>query len=103
MMTDLDTLQANLLEAIGTAQDGAALEAVRVAALGKQGSISALLKTLGGMSPEQRQSEGPRIHALREAVSGALATRKEALENAALDARLAAETVDLTLPAPEAP
>ncbi|MEP7223055.1 MAG: phenylalanine--tRNA ligase subunit alpha [Novosphingobium sp.] len=80
-----------------------ALERLRVEFLGKQGSISGLLKTLGAMSPEQRQAEGPRIHALRESVTSALATRKSALESAALDARLAAETIDLTLPAPETP
>jgi phenylalanyl-tRNA synthetase alpha chain len=91
------------LARIAAAPDPAAVEQIRVAALGKQGSVSALLKTLGQMSPEQRQAEGPRIHALREAVSGALAERKAALESAALDTRLAAETIDLTLPAPEAP
>jgi phenylalanyl-tRNA synthetase alpha chain len=88
------------IEATGTLD---ALEALRVQYLGKQGSVSALLKTLGGMTPEQRQVEGPKIHALREAVTTELAARKAALETAALDARLAAETVDLTLPAPEAP
>ena len=72
--------------------------------LGKQGSVSALLKTLGGDErPSERQAEGPRIHALREAVTAALAARKAALEAAALEARLAAETLDLTLPAPETP
>ena len=80
-----------------------ALEALRVEFLGKQGSISALLKTLGGMSPEQRQAEGPKIHALRESVTEALAARKAALEGAALEARLAAERIDLSLPAPQAP
>jgi len=80
-----------------------AVEALRVEFLGKQGSISALLKTLGQMSPEQRQAEGPRIHALRESVTAAIAARKAALEAEALSARLAAETVDLTLPAPERP
>jgi phenylalanyl-tRNA synthetase alpha chain len=59
------------------------------------------LKTLGAMSPEERQTEGPKIHALREGVSDALASRKAALENAGLEARLASETIDLTLPAPE--
>ena len=62
---------------------------MRVAALGKQGSVSALLKTLGGMSPEQRQAEGPRINGLREAVAGAIAARQAALEATALAARLA--------------
>ena len=100
---DLDQLGNQLLAEIDSALDLAALEAVRVAALGKQGSVSALLKTLGSMSPEQRQAEGPRVHALREAVTQALAARKAGLEAAALEARLAAETIDLTLPAPEAP
>ena len=71
--------------------------------LGKAGLVTLMLKTLGGMTPEQRASEGPRINGLREAVSGALAARKAALEGEALAARLASERVDLTLPAPEAP
>ena len=80
-----------------------ALEALRVEFLGKQGSVSALLKTLGGLSPEERKETGPKIHGLRESVSEALAARKAALEAAVLEARLATETIDLTLPAPEAP
>jgi phenylalanyl-tRNA synthetase alpha chain len=102
-MSEIDTLRANLLAAIETAHDAAALEQVRVAALGKQGSVSALLKTLGKMTPEERGVEGPRIHALREDVTHALTEKKDAIESAALDARLAAETIDLTLPAPELP
>ena len=88
---------------IAAAQDLDAVERLRLEFLGKQGSISALLKTLGAMSAEQRQAEGPQIHALRETVTAALAERKASLEAAALDARLAAEKVDLTLPAPETP
>ena len=91
------------LAQIAAAPDLAALEQLRVALLGKRGSISELLKTLGGMSPEQRQTEGPRIHALREAANAALITRKAALEDAALAARLASECIDLTLPAPSTP
>jgi phenylalanyl-tRNA synthetase alpha chain len=91
------------LARIAAAQDLDALEKLRVEFLGKAGSISGLLKTLGAMSPEERQSVGPQIHALREAVTNALAERKQALEDAVLEARLAAETIDLTLPAPEAP
>lgn len=91
------------LTRIAAAGDLDTLEKLRVEFLGKQGSISALLKTLGGMSPEQRQAEGPQIHALREGVTNALADRKAALEGAVLEARLAAEKIDLTLPAPEAP
>jgi len=83
--------------------DAEALEALRIAALGKQGEISSLMKTLGAMSPEERLEKAPRIQGLREGVTAALAARKAALESAALEAQLAAETVDLTLPAPEMP
>jgi phenylalanyl-tRNA synthetase alpha chain len=98
MTTDLDTLRGELLAAIDAATALDALEAVRVQALGKQGAITGLLKTLGKLTPEERQEQGPRIHSLREAVTEALATRKAGLEQAALDARLASETVDMTLP-----
>ncbi len=91
------------LARIGAADTLDGLEALRVEFLGKQGSISGLLKMLGAMSPEERQTTGPQIHALREAVTDALAARKAALENAAIESRLAAETVDLSLPAPVAP
>lgn len=98
-VTEPDQMRAELLGQIEAAASAEAVEAIRVAALGKSGSVTALLKTLGGMSPEQRQSEGPAIHALREAVTAAIADRKASLERAALDARLAAETLDMTLPA----
>jgi len=88
---------------ITAAADLDALEAVRIALLGKSGSISALLKTLGGMSPEQRQAEGPRINGLRLAATDAIAARKAVLEGAALDARLATERLDMSLPAPATP
>ena len=88
---------------IGAAADLDTLEALRVELLGKAGSISGLLKTLGAMTPEARQVEGPQIHILRQAVTDALTERKAALEGAALEARLANETIDLTLPAPAAP
>jgi phenylalanyl-tRNA synthetase alpha chain len=97
---DLDTLEHDLTAAARAATDLAALDAVRVSALGKQGSISALLKGLGGMSPEDRKTEGPRINALRDRVSAELAARKAALETEALNARLQSERVDLSLPAP---
>jgi phenylalanyl-tRNA synthetase alpha chain len=102
-MDQIESLKSELLAAIESAADANAVEAVRVAALGKQGSVSALLKTLGKMTPEERQAEGPKIHGLREAVTDAIAARKDALESAALEAQLAAETLDLSLPAPEAP
>ncbi|MFS0848575.1 phenylalanine--tRNA ligase subunit alpha [Novosphingobium panipatense] len=91
------------LSRIAGADDLDTLEALRVEFLGKQGSISGLLKTLGKLDPEERKVEGPKIHALRESVTEALASRKDVLETAALDARLASETIDLSLPAPAAP
>lgn len=100
---DYAATREEALARIAAAQDLDALEKLRVEFLGKQGSVSLLLKTLGAMSPEERQSTGPQIHALREGVSDALAARKGALEGAALEARLASESVDLTLPAPQAP
>ena len=96
---DLDQMRDHMLTAIGASSGLDALEAVRVESLGKQGSITQLLKTLGGMTPEERQTRGPAIHGLREAVTAAIAARKVALEEAALDARLASETLDMTLPA----
>ncbi|TFI56980.1 phenylalanine--tRNA ligase subunit alpha [Sphingomonas parva] len=98
-MSDLDQMSADLLGRIAGASDLAALESERVHALGKQGAITQLLKSLGGMSPEQRQEEGPRIHGLRERVTSAIAERKAALEAEALERRLATETLDMTLPA----
>ncbi|MDB5722810.1 MAG: pheS, partial [Alphaproteobacteria bacterium] len=102
-MSDIDQIQADLLARIAAAGDLAALEQERVAALGKQGAITALLKTLGGMTPEQRQAEGPRIHGLREQVTKAITGRKDALEAAELERRLATETIDVTLPAATGP
>ncbi len=92
-----------ILSRIDGAADLGALEALRVETLGKSGSVTALLKSLGGMDAETRSAEGPKIHALREAVTDALANRKAALENAELERRLATERLDLSLPAPSAP
>jgi len=91
----------DIIEEIGSAGDLGAVEALRVRLLGKQGEITAKLKSLGKMSPEERTAEAPKIHALREAVSDALTTRKSALEAAELERKLATERVDLSLPAPE--
>jgi phenylalanyl-tRNA synthetase alpha chain len=102
-MNEIDHLGASLLAEIAAAQDEAGLEQIRIAALGKAGSISALLKTLGGMTPDERKEKGPLINGLRDTVQTALAGRKDALGNAALDARLAAETIDISLPAREGP
>ena len=97
-MTDIAALQSDILAQVTGAGDEAALEAVRVAALGKKGSISELMKTLGAMSPEDRKTQGPLLNGLRDAVTDAIAARKAALGDAALDARLASEKIDVTLP-----
>jgi len=97
--TDIDQLQADLLAAIAGAPGLEGLEQCRVHALGKQGVVTGLLKTLGGMSPDERQVQGPRIQALRLAVTDAIADRKAMMERAGLDARLATETLDMSLPA----
>ena len=86
-MTDLTTLEAELAAAVMAAPDVAALDAVRVAALGKSGSISDLLKTLGPMSPDERRERGPLINGLRDRIATAIAERKSGLEAAELDAR----------------
>jgi phenylalanyl-tRNA synthetase alpha chain len=102
-MPDLKKLEDELLAAIAAAKDDAALEAVRVGALGKKGSISELLKTLGAMTPEERKQQGPRINGLRDRASEALAERRETLKRAAIAARLAGDKVDVTLPLRESP
>ena len=101
LKSDLVELRARILAALEAASDEAALEAVRVSALGKKGVISELLKTLGGMSPEERKQNGPLINGLKDDVGAALAARREVLRARALDARLNTETVDVTLPVRE--
>ncbi len=97
-MTDTDDLKAHLLAAIEASASLDALDAVRVDALGKQGRVTQLLKTMGALSPEERKVRGPAIHGLREAVTTAIAARKAELEQAALDAQLSSEALDMTLP-----
>lgn len=97
-MTDPADLSKHLLAATEAAASLDALEVVRVEALGKQGRVTQLLKTLGGMTPDERQANGPAIHALREAVTAAIAGRKAHLEAVALEAQLAGEALDMTLP-----
>ena len=101
-MADIAQLEQEILGAVGAASDEAALEAVRVASLGKTGSVSALLKTLGTMSAEERKTQGPAINGLKDRVSESIAQRKDALGAATLDARLNTEIVDVTLPVREA-
>ena len=100
-MSDLTALEAETLTAIAAAADEAALENVRVGALGKKGSISALLATLGKMSPDERKSAGAQINALKDKVSEALGARRTVLKETALEARLSSERVDVTLPTRE--
>src|SRR3954469_5908631 len=102
-MTDITALETEISTAIAAAGDDAALETARVAALGKSGSVTALLKTLGGMSPDERKVQGPAINGLRDRINTALNARRESFKGGALDAKLATETVDVTLPVREAP
>ena len=102
-MTDIRALESELLPAIAAAGDEAALEAVRVAALGRNGAVSALLKTLGAMTPEQRKEQGPLINGLKDRITAAIAARRDALRDAALERRLNSEAVDVTLSVREAP
>src|SRR6185312_5262839 len=102
-MTDIAAFQSEILAQIAAASDEAALEAVRVGALGKKGSVSALLSTLGKMSPDERKTEGAAINAAKDKVTAALTARRDVLKNTALDARLASETIDVTLPLRDTP
>ncbi|WP_137150253.1 phenylalanine--tRNA ligase subunit alpha [Devosia sp. FKR38] len=97
------TLRAELGAAIAAATDEAALDTVRVAALGKKGSVSALLASLGSMAPDERKSAGPAINGLKTEIAGLIEDKSTALKAAALDARLKAETLDVTLPLQPAP
>ena len=101
--SNIETLESALLADIAAASDEQAIEAVRVAALGKKGSISERMKTLGAMSPEERQSMGPALNGLKNRVTDALAARKAELKDVAIAARLAAEKVDVTLPVRQSP
>lgn len=97
-MSDIQSLETSILDAIANAGDEAALEQLRVSALGKKGSVSELLKTLGRMSPDERKVSGPLFNGLRDRVASAIAARKTALADEALNARLAFERIDVTLP-----
>jgi phenylalanyl-tRNA synthetase alpha chain len=97
-MSDLASLEQDITAAIIAASDDRALEAVRVAALGKKGSVSERMKALGTMSVEERKVAGPALNGLRDRVAAALDARREVLREAALEARLRSETIDVTLP-----
>ena len=98
MSDDLAALERQTLAAVEAADSEAALEQARVAALGKKGSISALLATLGKMAPEERKARGAEINLLKDKVVAAFDERRETLKEAALEARLASERIDVTLP-----
>jgi len=102
-MDDLVQLESVLAAQIESAIDEAAIEAVRIAALGKKGSISERLKSLGSMSPEERQLQGPAINGLKNRITEALTARRNALRDAAITVRLEQEKVDVTLPVRAAP
>lgn len=94
----LDTLKAELLAAIGDADDLASLEAVRISALGKKGRVSELMKSLGQLPAEERKRFGQQVNALKDEIGAALAKKHAALSTAALSEKLAAERADVTLP-----
>lgn len=101
-MSDVQTLTTSALVDIAAASTLEALEALRVGLLGKSGSITAQLKTLGTLPPEERKAVGEGINKARDAIGEALAARKAVLEQAVLDARLASERIDVSLPGRDA-
>ncbi|MGH6768727.1 MAG: phenylalanine--tRNA ligase subunit alpha, partial [Xanthobacteraceae bacterium] len=102
-MSDIAKLEQQLLADIGAATDDGVIETLRIAALGRNGSVTALLKTLGAMTPAERREQGPLINGLKDRVTAALAARREALKDVVLDQRLNSEFVDVTLPLRETP
>src|SRR5690606_32962714 len=101
-MSGIEQLSRRALVDIAAADTPEALESLRVALLGKSGSITAQLKSLGALPGDQRKAAGEAINRARDAIGAALADRKVALDAAALDARLATETIDVTLPGRDA-
>ena len=97
-MDGLDTLKAGYLARISDAADEGALEELRLAALGKKGEVSLKMRELGKMSPEERKTAGPALNALKDEIDAALRAKKVALADAALNERLKAEWLDVTLP-----
>ena len=95
---DLAALRAETAAQLAAASDLRAWDAVRVGTLGKSGRLTALLKGLGQVPAEQRKERGASLNRLKSELEGAIEARRTALEDAALDARLAAETLDVTLP-----
>ncbi len=98
MSDDLDALKSRTEADLAAATDLRAWDAVRVAVLGKSGSLTALLKELGKVAPEERRERGAALNRLKDSLNAAIEARRTALETAALEARLAAERMDVTLP-----
>ena len=98
-MQDLSELETKWRSAAEGAASAEALEAIRVEALGKKGEITGLMKTLGTLSPDERKSFGQQLNLVKDAVTAAIETRKSALADVAIEARLQSEKLDLTLPA----
>jgi phenylalanyl-tRNA synthetase alpha chain len=92
------SLEQDILNSITGASDEAAVEAIRVSALGKKGSISEQMSALGKMAPDERKAAGAALNVLKDKVSEALAARKTVLGEAALEARMLTEKIDVTLP-----
>src|SRR5687768_8871127 len=103
MSENLEQIRQKWLEQTATASSTVELNAVQVGALGKSGEISQLVKQLGQIAPERRKEEGQRRNQLKEAVAAAIEARRSELEAAELEARLATDRVDVTLPTPPAP
>ena len=97
-MSEIDSLSNQALADIEAAATPEALEALRVGLLGKSGSITAQLKALGALPGDQRKAAGEAINRARDVIGIALSTRKIALDDIALDAKLASQTIDVTLP-----
>ncbi|MEC8066519.1 MAG: phenylalanine--tRNA ligase subunit alpha [Pseudomonadota bacterium] len=102
-MTSLDQLKENSLEAVNALNTIEELEKVRVTLLGKNGEITAELKKLGSLPPEERKAHGQAVNQVKVSVAQALEVKKQALEEAVLNAQLQAEKVDVTLPAQALP
>lgn len=103
MSDELTTLREQTEAALEAALDLKAWDAVRVGVLGRNGSLTGLLKGLGALAPEARREQGAALNVLRDVLTEAIEARRAALDAAALDARLAAERVDPTLPVPSQP
>ena len=102
-MQNLDAISSEILSAVDAAETIEALEAVRIEALGKKGRVSLMMRQLGGMDPEERKAAGQALNVVKDSIAAAIETRQSDLSRAALDARLTAEAIDVSLPSrPEA-